>query len=94
MLSDNLQEYSFTEAVQRTFDGQHPCRLCSSITEGKKSEKKTEFTLQLKKLEFISARPVFVFSPPNDFRLQPETLPAARGIVHKPLLLPPRGDLS
>ena len=94
MLSDNLQEYSFTEAVQRTFDGEHPCRLCSQIKESKKSEKKSEFPVQLKKLEFISARPAFVFAAPLDFRLVSDYQPNTDGLTHKPLLLPPRNLAS
>ena len=64
MLADNLTTSSFSAALQRTFDGKHPCPLCKQIAAGKKSEKKAEFPGQLKKLEFLPAAPRFVFVRP------------------------------
>ena len=51
MLAGNLRAASVTEAFEKTFDGQHPCRLCQAIKEGKKSEKKTELPMPLKKID-------------------------------------------
>jgi hypothetical protein len=90
MLADNLRTSSLTEAVQRTFDGRHPCSLCKKISSGKESEKKAEFPVQLKKLEFISVRPVIVLSPPRHFRLLPEFQCSASEPAHKPSVPPPR----
>lgn len=70
MLAENLQTASLSEALTRTFDGNHPCTMCKEISAGKKSEKKAEFPKLGTKLEFVSERPVFVFAPPSDFRLQ------------------------
>ena len=42
MLADNLHSSSLPEALVKTFDGKHPCRLCKTIAAGKKSEKKSE----------------------------------------------------
>jgi len=33
---------SVAEAVESTFDGQHPCPLCSAITDGKQTEGQAE----------------------------------------------------
>ena len=52
MLADNLRTHSLSESVARTFDGKYPCPLCKAIAAAKKSEKKSEFTLQTQKLEF------------------------------------------
>ena len=93
MLADNLRSRSLTEAVQRTFDGKHPCALCRNIAAAKKSEKKTEFPLQLKRLEFVSVGTVIVFCAPQDFRLLPEFDYPFDSLHHKPPLPPPR-DLS
>ncbi len=71
MLADNLRTHSVVEAVTRTFDGRHPCCLCQAIAAGKKSEKKNEFTLQLKKLEFPPAAVRFVLVAPSRFELLP-----------------------
>ena len=31
---------TLSEALLKTFDGQHPCKLCNAVAEGKKSEQK------------------------------------------------------
>lgn len=90
MLADNLRNGSLTEAVQRTFDGEHPCSLCKQITAGKKSEKKAEFPTVLKKFEFVSECAPFVFSAPDDFRLLPDRNFTVRDLAHKPPVPPPR----
>lgn len=53
-----------TEAVAKTFDGQHPCKLCVQIAKSQRSEKKTGLTFKIGKLEFRYASAVFVFQPP------------------------------
>ena len=55
MFAGNLRTGSLADAVTHTFDGKHPCAICKAVADGKKSEKKNEFTLQLKKLEFPPA---------------------------------------
>jgi hypothetical protein len=40
MVVQNLRSANFTEAVSKTFDGKHPCKLCKAVAEGKKSEKR------------------------------------------------------
>lgn len=42
MLVARTQESGVMEAVETTFDGQHPCQLCNVITEGSKKEKRHE----------------------------------------------------
>jgi len=67
MLADNLHNTSFREAVVKTFDGKHPCCLCKQIAQGKKSEKKTEFSVDLKKFDFWHHSAAFVFAAPDQF---------------------------
>ena len=69
MLADNLQTHSFSEALVKTFDGNHPCNMCHKISAAKKSEKKSELPNPGKKLEFVSERPALVFVGPVDFYL-------------------------
>jgi hypothetical protein len=45
---------SFSEAIEKTFDGQHPCKLCKLVNAGKKAEKKSESKDSLKKLDLVS----------------------------------------
>jgi len=90
MLADNLRKASLTEALERTFDGKHPCSLCKQITAGRKSEKKTEFPLQLKKLEFIHASACFTFAAPSHFWLAGAAIDSPQSLSHSPPVPPPR----
>ena len=42
MLADNLQTGSLTEAVSKTFDGDHPCPMCKAIKQGRADEQKQD----------------------------------------------------
>lgn len=42
MLADYSHDASFTEAWSKTFDGQHPCKLCTSIQKGRAEEKQQD----------------------------------------------------
>ena len=67
MLVDNLTTSSFSVAVQRTFDGKHPCALCKAIAEGKKSEKKSDSLVSLKKFEGLNEPVGVVILPAASF---------------------------
>jgi hypothetical protein len=90
MLADNLRATSLSEAVRRTFDGKHPCNICEHVAAGRKAEKKSEFPTWAKKLEYLSERPVFIFSAPKDFRTLPIFDDLARVLPHRPPVPPPR----
>jgi len=90
MLADNLRSDCFVEAVQKTFDGRHPCCLCKEISAGRTSEKKAEFAPALQKLEFVLKQMTFVFAAPRDFSVQPEIPVLIRESIHKPPTPPPR----
>lgn len=64
MLASNLQHSSLADAVERTFDGKHPCCLCKQIAAGKRSEKKSDCSFEIKKLEFVKAAGQPAFSAP------------------------------
>jgi hypothetical protein len=67
MLVGNLCKSSLPVALQRTFDGKHPCALCKAIAEGKKAEKKSHALLPLKKFEGTSQDAAIVIPPPASF---------------------------
>ena len=67
MLVDNLATTSFSTALQRTFDGKHPCALCKAIAQGRKSEKKSDRLLSLKKFEALGPALAMPLSPPASF---------------------------
>lgn len=91
MLARNLAETSLVRAVDRTFDGRHPCPLCKAIARGKQAEKKSAFPLELKKFEFFHARENFAFiAPNNDFWLLPDQNAFAASLTRSPPSPPPR----
>ena len=90
MLADNLRTHSLSESVARTFDGKYPCPLCKAIAAGKKSEKKSEFTLQTQKLEFPPAKQNPVLFAPSQFELLPLVNSFADSFAAKPPTPPPR----
>jgi hypothetical protein len=90
MFADNLQTSSVTDAISRTLDGAHPCKLCKQISSGKRAEKKSELPAQIKKMEFVSERPVFVFAAPQEFHLMAELFSPLDGLTRLPSVPPPR----
>jgi hypothetical protein len=90
MLADNLSTCSFIEAVQKTFDGKHPCCLCKAIAAGKKSEQKKEFTVQLQKFEFPLVKENLALIGPSDYQLVLQADTFADSLPQKPPTPPPR----
>lgn len=79
------------EALVKTFDGKHPCCLCKAIAAAKKSEKKTEFTAPVQKLEFPPVKENFVLIVPSRFQPPPQANTFADSLTQKPPTPPPRG---
>ena len=91
MLADNLRAHSLSESVDRTFDGKYPCPICRAIAAAKKSQKKSEFTLQTQKMEFPPVKGNPILFAPSDFQLLPQVNFFTESRAQKPLLQPPRG---
>ena len=53
MLLQHLHSAPLVVALQKTFDGKHPCRICKVVAEGKKSEQRQEVQTQGFKIELI-----------------------------------------
>ena len=90
MLADNLRTSSLPQAVERTFDGRHPCAICKQIAKGKQAEKKSDLSVERNKFEFSYSRAVFVFSPPTHFWQARAFDAAATLLTHAPPVPPPR----
>jgi hypothetical protein len=94
MLAKNLQSASWYQAVERTFDGKHPCCLCRQIAAAKQSEKKSDLQVEVKKLDFSYTNFGFVFCPPSHFYEVPALDDAAASLTRAPSVPPPRELLS
>lgn len=64
MLVSYSAESSLGDAVVKTFDGQHPCKLCIAVDEGRKTEREhKDHQLVLKLDWWFEAETVFFFKP-------------------------------
>jgi hypothetical protein len=90
MVVSYSQNTPLGEALAKTFDGKHPCALCKKIAQGQNSEKKSEFQIQVKKLEFLDAKTQFVFAAPDYFRLLPAWTAYFASLARTPPVPPPR----
>ena len=79
-----------SEAVAKTFDGQHPCKLCKEIANAKKGEQKNEFKFEPNKFEFRFVAVVFIFQAPSSFWLSSESDDDAPVLSLSPPVPPPR----
>jgi hypothetical protein len=64
MLVENTRHVSLTEAIAKTFDGQHPCSLCHAVQSATHKEKKSERQISSNKLDLISVKGLLLLEPP------------------------------
>jgi hypothetical protein len=57
------------DAVEKTFDGKHPCKICKAVDEGKKAEKKQPSRKLTTKLDFFCNPELLAVLPPAPFSL-------------------------
>lgn len=91
MLVERTCQMSFREAVQTTFDGQHPCTLCQVVQAGKSVGKSTEAFSKLPRLDltFLSTGVLHLQAPcVAAVSISSEDSPISR--LEAPLLEPPR----
>jgi hypothetical protein len=77
-------------ALEKTFSGKHPCKLCKAVSEGLKTEKAQKAQKLETKFDFFCSAPVAVLDAPS-----PEALPTygaaiPHGWFDTPLVPPPR----
>jgi hypothetical protein len=95
MLVSHLRTAPLPQAVSLTFDGQHPCPLCNAISQGKKSEKKSDLTSKLTRLEFLPLAHLCNLCPPDRNSLSPpRSSDFARQHFPQPLTPPPRATCA
>ena len=64
MLVNFSRTDSVAEAMVKTFDGDHPCKVCKFVEEGKKAEKAPERQFAKVKIDFyLGENPTQVWTP-------------------------------
>jgi hypothetical protein len=94
MIVSYSQEAPLRDAVEKTFDGQHPCSLCKQIAEGRQSEKKAEYKFEVKKLEFPFVPFAFIFRAPTSFWQVRAPDDAGNVLSNAPPVPPPKALLA
>jgi hypothetical protein len=89
MLVSYCKKDGLEQAVVKTFDGNHPCKICKIVDEGKKAEKKHSDQKSVKKFDLISSVPVgFLFAIESFVSYAPVEASILL-ISYKPLSPPP-----
>jgi hypothetical protein len=55
MFVEYAQEDSLRTALVKTFDGEHPCSICHTVSDGWKKEEKREATVLVEKIDAVLA---------------------------------------
>ena len=84
------QDSALTEAISKTFDGNHPCQLCKVVQEGKKSERKQASLKVDTKLEFLPVGAFPLLHAPLLFVVRSDQTDSMRSRVESPPIPPPR----
>lgn len=81
---------SMSVALQKTFDGKHPCPVCKIVKVGKTSEKKQAMQKIEAKLDFLTEAGSCGLFPPRPMRHLTPASKHADASRAAPLLPPPR----
>lgn len=90
MIFSYSQTDSLSVALEKTFSGQHPCKLCKVVEEGKKSERQEQFLRPEIKFDLFCAKRRLGVEPPVLAPLDGRPSVMAAGRFEEPLLPPPR----
>ena len=94
MIVKYSQRTSLTEAVAKTFDGDHPCGICKGIRKAQDSEKKRDLQPASVKPDLICATRTIVLVPrSSDFRFAAFSVEFSM-LAHSPPTPPPRDALG
>jgi hypothetical protein len=93
MFITNLNKGTVAEAVEKTFDGEHPCPLCLAVKEGQKQEKDDSKPLaakSVKKFEAVLVAETRLIAHPAQIRSFPRLVSSFEGRSERPSMPPPR----
>jgi hypothetical protein len=94
MLAENARTDSLPSALEKTFDGKHPCALCKQITKGRASEKSKDARVEFKQLEFLRQSGSFSLTSPANFNLIAQNPVLVSLLTWRPPVPPPRVSIA
>ena len=90
MLVSFSVDASFGEAVVKTFDGNHPCRICIAVQEGRQTEKEQEKITSLDKSDWLLTHDALTMVWPSSIDLPSSVRLAPPSFSRPPPAPPPR----
>lgn len=90
MIVTYSQDAPLIEAISMTFDGEHPCKLCKVVKEGKQAEQKQALVKFELKLDLLCAEKPVLLPPLLPFTLLTHSSAHATTRVEAPPGPPPR----
>ena len=90
MVMNYAHDATFTEALQKTFDGQHPCKLCKVVQDGKQSEGQRALLKVETKLDLLLPRAAPWLNAPPPFVVLPSPVLPPPSRAESPPTPPPR----
>jgi len=90
MVIANAKHADIRLAVEKTFDGNHPCPLCKCIEKGRASEKKHDIQIAAGKMTWFYEAPSVALKPPGNLQWQHARDVFAQNRKEPPPHQPPR----
>jgi hypothetical protein len=90
MIIDYSKRAPLCQAIAQTFDGAHPCSLCSIVSKGKTAEKKSDLQLLTPKIDLICTRRAITLLRPFVYFEYSTSDFSFSEIGHSPPVPPPR----
>ncbi len=90
MLVEYSRGASLTEAVTKTFDGQHPCKLCLTIEGAEKQQQQEQAAQPVPDIKGVLTPVLDVMSPAFVIVVWPSSVESAAPLSHSPPVPPPR----
>jgi hypothetical protein len=71
MALDYSTRYGLATGLQRTFDGEHPCQLCTKITQVRQEQAESPAATVLPPVKMVCVEPVAAHLPASPLRQEP-----------------------
>jgi len=84
------QNATLKDALEKTFDGKHPCKLCRFVQDGKKSEKQQELQKPVTGIDFFLVSSAVRIYPPSAEPAQFAFFKSSTARGESPPIPPPR----
>ena len=94
MVVSYSRDGSIKEALSKTFDGNHPCKLCRVVAKGKKAGSKREPQTPIKKLDLFCGAASLVVCAPALCPLSTASPRVSTAFIEVPPKPPPRSLLG